>query len=84
MFFTALKNAGVDSGIFDAILIGFALYIVEISADVAAKWRLKAVKTNVVGDVKKFFRNFLTSPATWVLAAFSRHFAATSTEISAK
>lgn len=37
MFFTALKNAGVDSGIFDAILIGFALYFVEISADVAAK-----------------------------------------------
>jgi len=37
MFFTALKNAGADSGIFDAILIGFALYFVEISADVAAK-----------------------------------------------
>ena len=58
MFFTALKNAGADSGIFDAILIGFALYFVEISADVAAKWRLKAVKTNVIGDVKKLFRIF--------------------------
>ena len=29
------------------------------------------------GDGKKFFRNFLPSPTTLVLAAFSRHFAAT-------
>ena len=29
------------------------------------------------GDGKKFFRNFLPSPTTLVLATFSRHFAAT-------
>lgn len=36
------------------------------------------------GDVKKFRKIFLTSPMAWVLAAFSRHFTATSTEISTK
>ena len=36
-FFGPLKNAGRDSGIFDAILVGFALPFVEISMDVAAK-----------------------------------------------
>ena len=62
MFFTALKNAGVASGIFDGILVGSALCFVEISVDVAAKCRLKAAKTNAVGDVKKLQKNFLTSP----------------------
>ena len=37
MFFTAPQNAGVDSGILDAILVGFALHFLEISVDVAAK-----------------------------------------------
>ena len=37
MFFTALKNAGVDSGIFEGILVGFALRFAEISVDLAAK-----------------------------------------------
>jgi len=32
-----LKNAGVDSGIFEGILVGFALHFVEISVDFAAK-----------------------------------------------
>ena len=36
-FLGPLKNAGRDSGIFDAILVGFALPFVEISMDVAAK-----------------------------------------------
>ena len=37
MFFTAPQNIGVDSGILDAILVGFALHFLEISVDVAAK-----------------------------------------------
>ena len=61
MFFTALKNAGVDSGIFEGILVGFALRFAEISVDLAAKWPLKAAKVNVVGEVKKFWKIFLTS-----------------------
>ena len=37
MFLQPLKNAGGDSGIFNGILIGYALRFVEISVDVAAK-----------------------------------------------
>ena len=37
MFFTAPQNIGGDFGIFDGILVGFALHFVEISVDVAAK-----------------------------------------------
>ena len=37
MFLQPLKNASGDSGIFNGILIGYALRFVEISVDVAAK-----------------------------------------------
>ena len=37
MFLQPLKNAGGDSGIFNGILIGYALRFVEISLDDAAK-----------------------------------------------
>ena len=36
-FLQPLQNAGGDSGILEAILVGFALHFVEISVDVAAK-----------------------------------------------
>ena len=36
-FLGPLKNAGRDSGIFDANLVGFALPFVDMSMDVAAK-----------------------------------------------
>jgi len=37
MFFTALQNVGVGSGIFEGILVGFALHFLEISVEAAAK-----------------------------------------------
>ena len=36
-FLQPLQNAGGDSGIFDGVLIGYALHFVEISLDDAAK-----------------------------------------------
>lgn len=36
-FLQPLQNAGVDSGILEGLLVGFALYFVEISVDVATK-----------------------------------------------
>ena len=46
------------TGIFDAILVGVPLHFIEISVDFAAKRWLKAVKTNVTGDVKNSFGIF--------------------------
>ena len=57
-----LQNTGLPTVIFDAILVGFALYFAEISVDVAAKRRLKAAKTHVAGDVKKIPKEFFNIP----------------------
>ena len=60
MFFTAPVKCRSGIRHFTAILVGFALDLVWIRVNAVAKWRLSAVKTNVVWGVKKIRRNFLT------------------------
>ena len=69
MFFTAPVKCRSGIRHFTAILVGFALDLVWIRVNAVAKWRLSAVKTNVVGGVKKFRRNFLT-PLVIIFSAY--------------
>ena len=61
LFYSPFKNAG-NSGLLNAIAVGFALHFVEIQVDFAAKGRLNAVKTKMDGGVKKLVPSFFTPP----------------------
>ena len=69
MFFTAPVKCRSGIRHFTAILVGFALDLVWIRVNAVAKWRLSAVKTNVVWGVKKFRRNFLTPLLFFVITS---------------